>query len=570
MASADSVHGVRLADGVHVTRAEWEKATAAVLRKLRKLGEDAPDSDVWTVLAHETLDGLTVTPLGTPEASQGLERPVLPAPHELDGWDVRGHFTDPDVEITAQHVVTDLENGVNSLWLVVGDDGVALDALERILEPVFLDLAPVVLQADDAAATGRELLRIATERGVSLHARTNLGLDESAVELAEEAKAAGVRAFVVDATEVHDRGASDVQELSYSLLKGVSLLRVLESQGIQAADAAPLIEFRYAATDEQFETIAKFRAARLLWARVLQMSGVAEAEPQAAHAVTSRPMFTKYDPYTNILRGTVAAFAAGVAGAESVTVLPFDEPLGLPEPFSRRIARNTSSLLIAESHVAKVADPAGGSHLVETLTDETAKAAWDLFSELEKGGADLDELIEATVSARALQIAKRKRPITGVSEFPNFGESLPERRPYAAPSDVHRYAGEFEEMRDEPAAQPVFLATLGTVAEHTARATFASNLLAAGGIASKAAGATANPEDVVLAYVEAGTPKVAMLAGPDAHYLDWGFDVIGALRTVGASRILIAGNPGDLDVDGSAAMGVDALAFLRSVREVLA
>lgn len=558
MATMDSQGDVRLADGMNADVSDWEKATASVLRKVRRLDENAPDSDVWTVLARTTLDGLTVTPLGTPAASAGLERPLLPAPHELDGWDVRGHFADSDADVTADHVVTDLENGVNSLWLVVGQNGIALEAMERILEPVFLDLAPVILQADDAAAAARELLRIATERGVTLHPRTNLGLSVDDAAVADEARAAGIRGFVVDATAVHDRGASDVQELAYSLLKGTELLRAI------GVENAGLIEFRYAATDEQFETIAKFRAARLLWARVLEMSGVPDAAPQAAHAVTSRPMYTRYDPYTNMLRGTIAAFAAGVAGAESVTVLPFDEPLGLPEPFSRRIARNTSSLLIAESHVAKVADPAGGSHLVETLTHETAAAAWALFGELEEGaspstgsGHRLDALIAETVSARALLIAKRKRPITGVSEFPNLGEELPERRPYAAAPDVHRYAGEFEAMRDEPTATRVFLATLGTAAEHTARATFATNLLAAGGIGV----------DVADASEHAGQPIVC-LAGTDAAYDERGAEVAAALRAGGATRIIVAGKPRDW-ADDSCAMGLDALAFLRQTRLVL-
>jgi methylmalonyl-CoA mutase len=281
-------------------------------------------------------------------------------------------------------------------------------------------------------------------------------------------------------------------------------------------------------------------------------------------------MYTRYDAYTNLLRGTVAAFAAGVAGAESVTVLPFDEPLGLPEAFSRRIARNTSSLLVAEAHVAAVTDPAGGSHLVESLTDDMARAAWALFGELEGYPRQFDRLVEETRRERARQIAVRRRPITGVSEFPQVHETLPQRRAYGVAPDAHRYAGEFEAMRDAPAGSPVFLATMGDVAAHTPRARFAANLLAAGGVDVVTAGMTANPEDVVQAYAEAGEPDVVMLAGPDEHYADWGAATIAALRDAGALRVLVAGQPAGLDVDGSAASGVDALAFLRRVREVLA
>ncbi|MFI5427001.1 methylmalonyl-CoA mutase family protein [Aeromicrobium sp. UC242_57] len=274
-----------------------------------------------------------------------------------------------------------------------------------------------------------------------------------------------------------------------------------------------------------------------------------------------------------MLRTTVAAFAAGVGGAAAVTVLPFDEPLGLPEAFSRRIARNTSSLLISESHVAAVTDPAGGAHAVEKLTDDLARAAWTLFGELDgdfaTGLARLRDQIDATNAERALAIAKRQRPITGVSEFPNLHEELPERRPYPAPLTVHRYAGEFEALRDEPAAAPVFLASMGTVAGYTARSTFAANLLAAGGIDATVAGPTDGVDDVLAAYREAGTPAVACLVGNDKAYEAWGADLVGALRDAGAKHVVLAGRA-DVGADSTIAVGLDALAFLRSIREELA
>ncbi len=179
--------------------------------------------------------------------------------------------------------------------------------------------------------------------------------------------------MVVDATAVHDLGSSEWLELGYSLAVGSAYLRILTEAGFGIDEALGLIEFRYAATDDQFVTIAKLRAARRLWDRVGE---ICEASPecrgQRQHAVTSRPMMAKYDPWVNMLRTTVAAFAAGVGGADAVSVLPFDTALGLPDAFSRRIARNTSSLLISESHVAKVVDPAGGSYAVEKMTDDLA------------------------------------------------------------------------------------------------------------------------------------------------------------------------------------------------------
>ncbi|MCD9155231.1 methylmalonyl-CoA mutase family protein [Aeromicrobium duanguangcaii] len=593
MAADDPV--VPLAEGIEHDQSQWERATAAVLRKTRRLAEDAPDSDVWSVLTTTTLDGLSITPLGTPDLVADLPEIGLPgeAPYTrgsgtgdpaLYGWDIRGWFTDP--ETSPADLSTELENGANSLWLTVGERGIAADRLAELLEPVFLDLAPVVLDArEDAVAAAEAFLAVCRDKGTDPHPLTNLGATgtdlDTVVRVATLAKEAGVRGVVVDASALHDQGASEVQELAWSMMLAVTYLRALEAAGFTTDEAAAQLEFRYAATDEQFPTIAKLRAARALWNRVGEISGIgAEARAQRQHAVTSRPMMARYDSYTNMLRTTVAGFAAGVGGADAVTVLPFDEPLGLPTAFSRRIARNTSSLLIHESHVAKVVDPAGGAYAVEKFTDDLAMAAWALFSELDgldelEGVADLDAaadrmrpLVEAVRDDRALQIGRRQRPITGVSEFPNPAETLPERRPYPVEPDVFRYAGEFEQMRDEPAAQPVFLATMGTIAAHTARATFAINLLAAGGIGIGASGATTDVADVVDKYREAGAPPVVCLAGTDAAYGQWGADLVTALRENGASYVIVAGKT-DIGQDASAAMGLDALAFLRALREEL-
>jgi methylmalonyl-CoA mutase len=591
---------VPLSQGLEHSQDEWEKATAAVLRKSRRLADDADDSQVWAELATTTLDGISITPLGTPSLSDGLDDGGLPgqapftrgatATRELDGWDVRAWYADPDAERTARDVVTDLENGVNSLWISAGSGGVPIDALATVLEPVFVDLAAVTLDAPfEPLEAARALAAVLSDKGVDAAPGTSFGADpigaafrgrgvvdfDATVEMARLAHPLGVRALTVDATAAHDAGASDVQELAYSLATGAQYLRVLAEAGFTVEQAAGLIDFRYAATDEQFPTIAKLRAARRLWNRVVELSGVTtSAAAQLQHVVTSRPMMSRYDPYVNMLRTTVAAFAAGVGGAAAVTVLPFDEPLGLPEPFSRRIARNTSSLLISEAHVAAVTDPAGGSHAVEKLTDDLARAAWTLFGEIDAADsleAALDLVrgrVEATVSDRALAVARRTRPVTGVSEFPQLHEALPERRPYDRPLEVHRYAGEFEALRDEPASAPVFLASMGTIAAFTARATFAANLLAAGGVETVVGGPSEGVDDVVAAYGAADSPAVVCLVGNDKAYAAWGADLVAALRSAGAAHVVLAGQA-DVGADTTIATGVDALAFLRSIREEL-
>ena len=597
---ANPVH-VPLADEQAFTVADWEAATAGVLRKLRRLADDAPDAEVWSALAHTTLDGLAITPLGTsatetpapglPGAAPFTRGAGIAADAELDGWDVRAWFADPDVDTTVDHVQTDLENGVNSLWLAVGEGAIPAEALAVVLERVFVDLAPVVLDAPDAPlAAAQALDAVFADKAVKPAAGTNYGADPigaavrglsepdvaAAVAVTQLASTRGARGIVVDATAVHDAGASDVQELAYSLAAGAAYLRALVAAGFSVDDAVAQIDFRYAATDEQFVTIAKLRAARRLWSRVLELSSATPAG-QRQHAVTSRPMYSACDPYVNLLRATVAAFAAGVGGAEAVTALPFDEPIGLPVPFSRRIARNISSLLISESHVATVADAGGGSYLVEQLTDEVAQAAWTLFGELDADGgivaalADgrLHDKIDEVVAQREQLVATRAKPLTGVSEFPNLHEERPERRPYGRSFPVRRWGASYEALRAEPATAPVFLATLGTVAQHTARASFLSNLLAAGGVSVDVAGATSDVADVLAAYEKAGQPVVVALAGPDDLYAERGAETIEALRDAGARHVILAGKPRDLKVDDSAATGVDALAFLHRTREAL-
>lgn len=561
------------------TAADWERATAAVLRKSRRMGEGDADATVWEKLARTTLDGISVAPIGTPADLEGLATSGRPT--RGGDWDIRVHVVGPDAKAANEALLADLENGATSVWVELGS-GLEVADLEDVLQGVFTDLAPVVLDAPGQRLAAAEQL-VDLLDGVTPAPGTNLGASpalggssaEEVVAVARLALTAGTLGVVVDAARLHELGASDAQELGYSVAVGVEVLRTLTDAGLSLAEALEIVEFRYAATDEQFPTIAKLRAARRLWARVAELSGATEPVKQRQHVVTSRAMMSKYDPYVNMLRGTVAAFAAGVGGAEAVTVVPFDAPLGLPDAFGRRIARNTSSLLIAESHLAKVTDPAGGAYAVEKLTDDLALAGWEELGRIEESGGAAAALADGSIQARVDDVvatreqlvARRKQPITGVSEFPNLAEQLPERTPHPSADAVRRYGASFEALRDAPAAKPVFLATLGPIAQHTARATFASNLFAAGGIAVTVAGPTSGVEELVAAL---DGETVACLAGTDAAYEEWGAAAVEALRAAGVRHVILAGKPGDLAVDDSCAVGLDALAFLNRTREALA
>lgn len=597
----DGAATVALDSGPGHSRADWEHMAAGVLRKSGRLTETDPDDLVWAKLTRTTLDGLPITPLGTPDLLADVQ--TSGRPERIGEWDVRAYFADPDAPSTAAEVQTDLDNGVTSVWLEVGEGGIAVGSIAAALDGVLLDVAPVVLDASDPVAAAAAFAAVAA--GTELADGTNLGADplgalargreihgvveEIVTAVADAASELGALALVVDATAVHDLGASEVQELGWSMAVGAAYLRALVAAGYSVADAAALIEFRYAATDEQFPTIAKLRAARRLWARVLELSGVEEgidagARRQRQHVVTSRPMMSKYDPWVNMLRTCVAAFSAGVGGADSVTVLPFDTHLGLPDPFSRRIARNTSALLIHESHLARVTDPAGGAFAVEKLTDDLAVAGWSELGLIEAAGGARAALEDGSVQARIekvaadreRQVSLRKRPLTGISEFPNLGETLPERRPYPAGAltkwaGVRSYGQAFEALRDAPSGT-VFLATMGTVAAHTARATFASNLFAAGGIGSVNPGRADDVAAVLAAYAgpDGGQPVVC-LTGNDKAYAEWGADLVAGLRAAGARWVILAGKaPEGVVVDDSCAMGVDALDFLTRTREKLA
>jgi methylmalonyl-CoA mutase len=461
------------------TRDQWRTLVEGVLRR----SGVEPAGSAEDALASDTYDGFAIRPLYT--ADDAVPDPGMPGLPPFvrggradgvvaTGWDIRQRHAHPDPDVTRRAVLADLENGVTSLWLVAGERGVPVDALADVLDEVYLDLAPVTLDAGaEFAAAAEVLLGIHDDKGIQAsEVRGNLGADplglrartgtpadlEGAAALAGRV-AAGypkLRSIVVDALPYHEAGGSDGQELGAAMATAVAYLRALENAGLDVAAAAGQLEFRLAATADQFGTIAKLRAARRLWARVVEVCGAPGiAAPQ--HAVSSSTMMTRRDPWVNMLRTTLACFGAGVGGADAVTVLPFDAAIGLPDAFARRIARNTHAILLEESKVAGVIDPAGGSWYVEAHTDSLARAGWAWFTELERAGGIVaaldsglvDERIAATRDERNRRLAEGEESITGVTVYPNKDEKPLVRA--AAPPEPDgglprvRYAAPFEE-----------------------------------------------------------------------------------------------------------------------------
>jgi methylmalonyl-CoA mutase len=594
------------------TREEWRQLVAGVLRKAGR--EKLPDP-VEDALRRTVATDVTVAPLYTAEDAGDLPTAVgVPglAPFVRGGragasaeggvpggWDIRQRHAHPDVAVTREAVLADLENGGTSLWLVLGEGAIPVEALGEVLEGVYLDLAPVTVQggrgAGEALVVAEAFLGLVEGRSGSrgpIAPGGSLGLDPLGLQaasgreqdltgLADVARRAaahrGLRTVTVDATVYHDAGASAVEELGCSLAAGVAYLRALTGGGLSVDEAFAALEFRYGATADQFTTIAALRAARRLWDRVGEASGASvDVRAQRQHAVTSSVMTTKRDPWVNMLRTTIACFAAGVGGADVVTVQPFDAALGLPDSFSRRIARNTQNLLVEEGSLGRVLDPAGGSWYVESLTENLAQAAWAWFTEIERAGglaAALDsglvrDRIERAWQARAKRLARRVDAITGVSEFPHLAEKLPERQPAADVLPTGglprvRAAQAFEELRDAAdaaGARPaVYLATLGPIARHTARATFAANLFQAGGIETPAG-------DGAAGLAAAGT-TVACICGTDSDYAASAAGLAAELKAAGATQVWLAGKPalGVDGIDGYVHAGCDALDVLHTV-----
>jgi methylmalonyl-CoA mutase len=408
---------------------------------------------------------------------------------------------------------------------------------------------------------------------------------------------------VADGRAVHAAGGSEAQELALTLGNAVTYWRMFVDAGVPMNEARNLIFFRLAADADEFVTIAKFRALRKLWARVEEASGLTP-EPAYVSAETAWRMMTTRDPYVNMLRTTIAVTAAGLGGADSISVLPFTMARGLPDAFARRVARNQQLVLLEESNLYRVADPAAGSGGIEALTTQLAQSAWSLFQEIEKaGGAPaaieqnlIQKKVAETRKAREANVARRKDPITGTSEYPNLSESevkvLSVPRVKVTPVSAAisfdalpamRLAEPFEALRDKSddlarrtGARPkVFLATLGKLADFNARAGFARNFYETGGIEVIVSDGYKDCAEMIAAFRTSGT-TLACICSSDKVYEAEAVDTAKALAAAGAV-VHLAGRPGELEaalkeagVKNFIYVGCDVLSTLRSAYDSVA
>jgi methylmalonyl-CoA mutase len=534
-------------------------------------------------------------------------------------WAIVQRIDHTDVDAARGQLRADLAGGADAVDLVLATSPSAHGAglpppSEATLAGLFLDVWPGRIRIDagessdsvaalvsDLAAGGSVAIDLAFDPIATLAAAGHLdqrvdNIIGSLVTGFRVRQAAGISgaAVTADGRLWHAGGASDAQELAAVLAAHLAYLRRFEAEGIAPENTLDSIGIALAADADQFLTIAKFRAARLLVARVMEEAGIA-FRPCRIHAETAWRMMSRRDPHANILRTTIAAFSAGVGGADSVTVLPFDAVSGIASAHARRLARNTQTVLMDEANLARVADASAGSGAIEALTAALAETAWERFRLIEAEGGLLASLragslqrdIGAVREARLTRVATRKIELTGVSAYPDLGErsepripSRESRRSPAAietvePLTVIRLAQSFEDLRDRAdalamAGTPprVLVVGLGRASDFAAFVADAKNLFAAGGIAAieiagptslEAPGATATP----IACICAGS------AVPDADIAQ----LASALRDRGAARILLIGSghdPAQAAIDDFLVDGLNALALLGKVLDTIA
>src|SRR5581483_1958499 len=441
---------VLAAEFPRTTHAEWRALVEAALK----------GAAFDRRLVSRTYDGLRIEPLYDHATNA---KPVIGRAPGAP-WSVMQRVDHPDPAVANAEALHDLENGATGLTLVfagaISANGYGLEpsveTISRVLDGIVLDagitidlnLSPQSREAARHFATVVEQRRL-NPASIDFCASINpIGglaavgssplpwskLSQGLASLLGDLAGRGFRGpfAVADGRVVHNAGGSEAQELAFAIASGVDYLRALEQGGVSLDAARRMIYFRISADADEFLTITKFRALRKLWARVEEACGLT---PQRAYvaAETAWRMMTRRDPHVNMLRTTIAISAAGLGGADSITALPHTAPLGLPDRFARRVVRNTQLLLLEESNLAKVADPAAGAGAIEHLTEQLCATAWTLFQEIEAAGgtwAALEQgLVQRKVAAvrteREKAVARRKDALTGTSDYPDLNEKPP-------------------------------------------------------------------------------------------------------------------------------------------------
>ncbi len=561
---------------------------------LDKIQVDLKGADFNKKLVWRTNEGFNVQPfyrredvlkLKTPEALPGEFPFVRGTKKNSNAWYVRQDIKADDAAAANAKALDVLNKGVDSLGFRIPGKAVSPEFIATLLKDIECEcielnfrtcqghtLELVEILKDYFEKKGCDKIRIVgsidfdpIQKLVMKGKDVTALLDETAKIVEALKDYPHFRCVAVNSEALNNAGAYIVQELGYALAWGNEYMQMMTEAGIDADMAASKIKFNMGVSENYFMELAKFRAARMLWAQIVK-----QYEPKndnscmmIVNATTSKYNQTVFDSYVNLLRSQTEAMSAALAGINSMVVVPFDAAYEQPNDFSERIARNQQLLLKEECHFGEVVDPGAGSYYIEHLTDSLAQEAWKIFLQVEEDGGFLaaakegkiQDVINETNVKRHADAAKRKEFILGTNQFPNFTEKSEgkkglqcncccseEEAPFKAVKST-RLAADFEDLRihTENTKVPVaFMLTIGNLAMRQARAQFSCNFLACAGYKVIDNLGFKTVEEGVDAALEAGA-DIVVICSSDDEYAEYAIPAFKYLN--GRAMFVVAGAP---------------------------
>ena len=561
----------------------------------------------FDTLVSQEIGGLERNPLYTETSTQTQHDPAgLPGAQPfMRGtkavnnrylpWQIVSRVIPSRKNADAEDVLTDLQGGVSTVLLDLSQTSTPTSAqLKALFSDVQFNIAPLMLRTGQEAQTHLDLFfEILTNNqaqeadayadfdplGISATHGTQADFSPIAKLIERQQDFPNTRLMTASGMAYHNSGADAITELAYAIATYVAYLKALIDNGLSAQEAFAKITITLATDTDFFANIAKIRAARALWSQLAQAYEITESLAPQIHAEGSEHHYSVADPWVNILRATIATLGAGIGGADFVSVAPCTAVSSGDNRLTRRVARNTQIILQEESHIGRVTDPAGGSWYIEQLSQDLAHQAWRMVQQIEADGGMEAALAQGKIAAHIKTLraettqatAHRKLPILGVTEFPNLGEAPLEPRPAFGNGALaeHRPAAIYEELRLKalPVKPKIFLATLGTQAQFTARANFAANLFAAGGIDALTGEGGDDPKNITQEFLDSGA-KIVVICGTDEAYDAHAKELAKNLHSAGASHVWIAGKKDIENVD-ALFTGCNALSILQTAHDVL-
>lgn len=574
-----------------VTKEEWVQKVTADLK-----GAPFEKKLVW-----RTSEGFDLQPMYMREEIADFESihslpneyPYLRSTKLNNEWYLRQDITEEDPYQANAKALDVLNKGVTSLGFHVKKTNISEATIAQLLQgiditAIEINLTTCVSKVVDLVKTfalyvhnqGIDADKVVGSIGYNPFKRELVkgilhGAEQRTDTMVQVLKAAEklphMRLFSIDAVLLNNAGAYIYQELGYALAWGADILHLLTEKDYKIEEIAPRIKFNFGISANYFMEMAKFRAARWLWAEIVGAYGdeyKGEVAKIRQHAITSEWNMTMYDPYVNLLRTQTETMSAAIAGVDSITVLPFNKVYEKSTDFSERIARNQQLLLSEESHFDKVIDPAAGSYYIETLTRSIGQEAWKLFLSVEEAGGfsvlvesgEVQKKVNASNAKRHKDVAQRKEALLGTNEFPNFTEKIGDNTQQSAQTtsscgcscsktqsverlDFSRAASEFESLRlaTERGKQPVvFMLTIGNLAMRLARSQFSGNFFGCAGYKLIDNLGFETVQEGINAAMKASA-DIVVLCSSDDEYETYAPEAFKLLE--GRALFVVAGNP---------------------------